>query len=193
MPLRGREILDWLPITIPADATGRNYAFEPKQVRDLLQTAESFEHDKHWQNPRQQIAQMNELCEQAGAKFLLVLAPTKARVVLPLVANRLNAAKVRAFAAIDYKKPLTSESEFLEELLSSADSKEKVIADWCNSESIPFFSPAPVLRHAMAQGIQVYYSYDQHWTPEGHEHVARAIQEFVGQKFRLGAEGISKR
>jgi|CXWL01.1.fsa_nt_gi hypothetical protein len=181
-PLPGGEIIDWLPLTVPPGPQGRNYTFEPKQLRDLLQARESFENDKHWHNPRQQIAEMNDLCKSAGAQFVLVLAPTKARVLLPLVANRLDASNVRSFAAIDYKKPLPPTGEFLGELLSRADSKEQTIAAWCASQSIPFFSPAHALRAAIAEGNQAYFTYDQHWTPTGHEVFARALHVFLSHQ-----------
>lgn len=192
-PLAGGEIIDWLPLTVPQGSQGRSYAFEPKQLRDLLQTKESFENDKHWHNPRRQIAEMNDLAKSAGAKFVLVLVPTKARVLLPLVKDQLDASKVRAFAALDYKKPLPQASEFLDELLVRADSKENVIAAWCDSQSIPFFSPARALREAMAAGTQAYFSYDQHWTPEGHEAFARALHDFLSQHNLLESEELSTR
>lgn len=181
-PLPNADLIAWLPLTVPDSPHGRNYAFEPKQLRDLLQTQDAFENDKHWHNPRGQIGEMNELCKKAGAQFVLVLAPTKARVVLPLVANRLNASHVRSFAAIDYKKPLPPEGEFLAELLTRADAKEQTLASWCASESIPFFSPAVALRSAIAEGNQVYYTYDQHWSPTGHDVFAHALFTFITEK-----------
>lgn len=178
-PLPDGEILDWLPLSVPQSGPARPYAFEPKQLRDLLISYEQFENDKHWHNPRDQISQMNDLCKSAGAEFVLVMAPTKARVLLPLVAQRLDADKVRQFTSIDYKKPLPPTESFLSELLTLADSKERVISDWCANQGIPFFSPAEQLRTATAEGTQCYYSYDQHWTPLGHEVFAKALGEFL--------------
>ncbi len=177
--LSGGEVLDWLPLAIPAGPAARHYAFEPKQLRDLLQTRDDFAADKHWHNPRNQIAEMNRLCAAAGAKFVLIYAPTKAHVVLPLVADRLDAVKVRAFTAIDYSKPMPEADRFLPELLSRLDAKESVIAEWCKTESILFFSATASLRDAVNRGEQMYYTYDQHWTPLGHEVVARAVSAFL--------------
>lgn len=175
----GLEVIDWLPLAVPNDTRAKYYAFEPKQIRDLLQTEIGFENDKHWLNPREQIAEMNRLARDAEAGFVLVLAPTKARVLLPLVADRLDPARLRAFAAIDYKKALPDESEFVSELLSRINSKESVIKSWCASAGISFFSPANALREATESGSQIYFSYDQHWTPTGHETFARSLLEFL--------------
>ena len=177
-PVPEGEVIGWLPLEVPR-GSAKFYAFEPKQLRDLLQTEEAFENDKHWHNPRQQIAEMNRLAADAGARLILVLAPTKARVLLPLVAERLDSAMVRAFAAIDYKRPMPDEADFLAELLARAESKENVIARWCASEDISFFSPVTAFREAIASGAQPYFTYDQHWTPDGHELFARKLFEFL--------------
>jgi hypothetical protein len=65
------------------------------------------------------------------------------------------------------------------ELRSRLEAKESVIADWCREESIPFFSTTQALRDAIAAGQQAYYSYDQHWTPVGHDVVGRAVFDFL--------------
>ncbi len=192
-PLPNAHLIDWLPLTVPDSPQGRNYAFQPKQLRDLLQTRDAFESDKHWHNPREQIGAMNELCKKAGAQFVLVLAPTKARVVLPLVASGLNASHIRSFAALDFKKPLPPEGEFLSELLARADSKEQTIASWCASQSIPFFSPAAALRSAIAAGNQVYYTYDQHWSPAGHQVFAKSLYDFLHENGSLTGSELTTR
>jgi len=181
-PLAGSDVLDWLPLAVPPGPGAHYYAFEPKQLRDLLQSREEFASDKHWHNPRSQIAEMNKLCADAGARLVLVFAPTKAHVVLPLAAERLSADRVRAFTAIDYKKPLPDAAVFMAELLSRLDAKEFVIADWCREESIPFVSTTRALRDAIAAGQQTYYTYDQHWTPVGHEVVGRAVCDFLREQ-----------
>ncbi len=38
------------------------------------------------------------------------------------------------------------------------------------------------LRAAAVSGTQVYFTYDQHWTPEGHEIVAEAVHRFLTDK-----------
>lgn len=190
-PLVGAGVLDWLPLAIPPGPGEKYYAFEPKQLRDLLQSREEFSGDRHWHNPRGQIAEMNRLCADAGSRFVLLFAPTKAHVVLPLVADQLDAERVRAFTAIDYKKVLPAAATFKSDLLSRLDSRESVVADWCAEESIPFFSLTKALRDALAAGQQTYYTYDQHWTPVGHEVVGRAIFDFLVNHSILDRDEVS--
>jgi len=178
-PVRGIEMLDWLPLTIPAGAGAKYYAFEPKQLRDLYGSAEEFEVDKHWLNPRAQIKEMYDLTTQAGATFVLTFAPTKAHVVLPLAGTALPADKVKRFTAISYDEPLPDGPEFLATLLSRLDAREQVIGSWCARENISFVSLTSPLREAAQAGRQVYYTYDQHWSPEGHAVVAEALSRFL--------------
>ena len=59
---------------------------------------------------------------------------------------------------------------------------ESVVDQWCDSQSIPFFSATAALRAAAGGGRQVYFTYDNHWTPLGHEVVAQALHQFWSQR-----------
>ncbi|MBI4719163.1 MAG: hypothetical protein HY763_15290 [Planctomycetes bacterium] len=179
-PVCGAEAIDWLPLAMPAGAGARYYAFEPKQLRDLWVSREEFAVDRHWLNPRGQLAAMNELCQKAGATLVIIYAPTKAHVVLPPAAERLSAAKIRAYTALSAREELPPAEEFLPELLQRADAKEAVVAEWCARSQIPFLSLTAALRRAAVAGTHVYYTYDQHWSPDGHAVVADAVGRFVG-------------
>ena len=100
---------------------------------------------------------------------------------LAAVADHLPGDKVRAFTALRYKKPLPGPATFLANLLQRADARESVTHEWCQREGISFFSVTEVLRRAAIGGKQVYYTYDQHWTPEGYEVVARAVYQHLAR------------
>ncbi len=175
-------MLDWLPLAIPEGPGGGYYTFAPKQLRDLYSSHTEFSHDRHWLNARNLMAQMNKRCREAGCRFIVVYAPTKAHVMLPVVSDRLPAEKVRAFTTLSYKKDLPEPITFLANLLNHVEAKESVVGQWCREESIPFVSVTEPLRAAALDGTQVYYTYDQHWTPEGHEIVAEALSRFLADK-----------
>ncbi|MHC4695108.1 MAG: alginate O-acetyltransferase AlgX-related protein [Planctomycetota bacterium] len=178
-PVKGSEVLDWLPLAIPAGPNANHYAFAPKQLRDLCESRDEFSRDKHWLNPRRQLREMNELCIEAGCRLVVVFAPTKAHVTLPAVAGDLPADKVRAFTALRYKKPLPEPEEFLANLLERTDARESIMREWCQREGISFSSLTAPLREAALAGDHVYYTYDQHWTPIGHEVVAEAVYKHL--------------
>lgn len=175
--VKGAEVLDWLPIRIPPCDAGRAYAFAPKQLRDRMKDAEQFSIDPRWLNTRRILLTLRDVCRDAGAELVVVYAPTKAHVIVPIVADRLPADKVRAFTAMSYKGPMPDASTFLAALLDRLDDTEQVVREYCGREAIRFVSTTEALRAAAAEGTQVYFTYDQHWTPEGHEVAARVIAE----------------
>lgn len=184
--------IDWLPLAIPQGPEARYYAFEPKQLRDLYESREEFAADKHWLNPQGQIGEMNKLCRDSGCQLVVVFAPTKAHVTLPIVADRLVPEKVRAFTAISYKDELPEPREFLRKLLENADAREEVVGDWCRRQAIPFVSLTGSLRKAAAHGKQVYFTYDQHWTPDGHEVVAQTVHRYLVEHHLTEAPTVSQ-
>ncbi len=177
-PLKDAGEIDWLPLAIPEGLGAKYYAFEPKQLRDLYQGRDDFAADRHWLNPRGQLEEMSRLCQDAGCKLVIVFAPTKAHVTLPLAAEKLVAEKVRAFTAISYKEELPEAGEFLRNLLLNVEAREEVVGEWCLRQTIPFISLTAALREAARQGKQVYFTYDQHWTTDGHEVVSETIHQF---------------
>ena len=185
----GSEVVDWLPLLLPQGSeAARPYAFEPKQLRDLYITEEEFSADKHWLNPRGQLGQINELCREAGAQLFVVLAPTKAHVTIPLAGDGLPAVHVRTFTKYKYKHDLPEPAQFMTELLGRVESRENVVREWCERESIPFIGITVALRRAITEGKQVFFSYDQHWTPIGHDVVAEIIAQRLLQESASQAE-----
>ena len=178
----GIEMLDWLPLTVPEKQDARYYAFVPTQLRDLYFSREAFARDRRWLNPQGQIAEMHRLCKEAGAELVVVYAPVTAHVMLPVVADHLPADKVRAFTAISYHEDLPATDVFLRTLLERLDARESVVGEWCEQESIPFVTLTRALREAAVRGVQVYYTYNEHWTPDGHEVVADAIVPYVKRR-----------
>ena len=175
----GVEILNWLPLEIPQGPKANYYAFGPEKLRDLYESQDAFARDRHWLVVRRSLQRMNELCEAAGCRFVVVFAPTNAHVILPLVSDRLPAEKVRAFTAISYKYTLPPPDVFLANLVAWVDAREKVVAEWCDHGSIPFISLTEPLRNAAKGGTQVYYTYNQHWSPDGHKVVAAHVADVL--------------
>ena len=190
---RGVEILDWLPLSIPEGPKAHPYTFAPKQLRDLYLSEEGFSVDRHWLNPRKQLEEMNELCTASGARFIVVFAPTKAHVTMPMMADRLPAEKVRSFMKLRYKYELPEPDSFLTQLLANAGAKENVIHQWCRKNTVPFISLTSALRASTRAGLQTYYTYDQHWTPEGHDVTARAVHRFLQEHHLFDMSDVTSR
>ena len=48
-------------------------------------------------------------------------------------------------------------------------------------EGIEFISTTDILREQMTRGVQVYYTYDQHWTRWGHLAVAQIVSRYLSR------------
>jgi len=177
--VNGIETLDWVPLAVPPGPLAKRYAFAPKQVIDLYKSREEFESERKWSNTRRILDEMREACDRAGCAFVLAYAPTKAHVTIPLVADSLPAERVRAFVTLEKEIDLPDAATFLSELLERVDARESVVRDWCRFAGIPFLSLTIPMRAAAAGGRQVYYTYDQHWSPVGHAVVAEAVAEWL--------------
>ena len=181
------DVLSWMPIGVPAGAAARYYAFAPKQMLDLLADPQNFRSGKKWGLVRDVLTTLRDRCRSIQATLLLTYVPDVAHVVLPLAADRLPGDQVRAFAAIGGKADLPAGKDFLKDLLPYMEVRESVVAEWAQQAGVAFVSLTPVLRAATARGRQVYYTYDQHWTPDGHDVAATALYEYL-QSHRLPSD-----
>jgi hypothetical protein len=171
------DILSWLPLQVPEGPDGKYYAFAPKQITQAYQNETIFENSAEWDAVVSTLEQMQDACSQAGCRLVIAYAPTKAHVLMPLVVDRLPVEKVRAFCRLGSKR-VPDAKTLMANLVPYLDSRVAVVQRWCAAQSIPFVDTTEALREAISQGQQVYFTYDQHWTPLGHEVVARTVAEF---------------
>jgi len=59
---------------------------------------------------------------------------------------------------------------------------ESVVAQYFRDRGIAFISLTGALRQAAREGVQTYFTYDQHWTPDGHRVVAAEILPALGSR-----------
>ncbi len=178
----GIEMLSWMPVRVPV-RTGPYYAFSPNLLLDLYKTPEKLAASEQWAAIRENFLRMRDLCAQREDRFIIAYAPSKPHVMLPLAVDRIPADKLHAFARLR-EDDLPPPEEFRDELMGSLDNKERLVREWCAAEKIEFVSLTEPLRAAMADGRQVYFTYDDHWSPKGHEVVAEVLD-------RYGACGIT--
>lgn len=181
-PVSGGEAISWLPVGIGRGTKRSHYAFAPKRMMRHYETAEEFVEGEDWEVSRRILREIKKACEEGGAELLMVYAPDKPHVVLSVAAGELPAEQVRAFGALK-KKKLPEADVFVKELVAGLEVKEGVTRAFCESESIAFVSATGVLSEAAGSGRQVYYTYDQHWTPIGHEVVAGLLADSLGGQF----------
>ncbi len=174
----GEDQLSWMPVAVPLEGGTNYYAFSPSAMITHCVTKEKFVKHKYWRRTRHNLEQMRTVCQENGAKFVVVYAPSKPHVAMPLAREAMPADKLRTFAALRLKGDIPEAEEFKEQFFAHLDDQEEVVADWCGKNDVPFLSLTPLLADHMQRGEQVFFTYDEHWTPKGHEVVAAAIAEF---------------
>mgnify|MGYP000652970109 CR=1 FL=1 len=172
----GIEKIAWLPFRVPDGPAGRFYAFAPKQITQGYLTPAEFEGSREWKALASILNRMQGVCRAAGIRLVLGFAPNKAHVALPPALDRLPAEAVRSFAAIASRK-LPDAQAFVRALPERFEAREAVVRRWCESSGVEFVSLTGPLRESVVRGEQVYYTYDQHWTPLGHDLAARVLAE----------------
>jgi hypothetical protein len=114
-------------------------------------------------------------------RLVIAYAPSKPHVVLPLLRDQVSAEQLRAFAALrDHAGDLPPPESLRDRLYRNLDTQEHVLGDWCAERGIEFVSLTAMLRDRVADGVPVYFTYDAHWTEEGHAavsaHFARVLR-----------------
>ena len=177
-PVAGAEILSWMPVALPPGPEAQYYAFEPKRLVRLYWTQAAFRESYGWASTAEVFRRIKALCAEEGIRLVVVYAPSKPHVVMPLVADRVTAEQLHAFASFKARN-LPPPGEFKRELVARLDTQEAVAREFFAAEGVEFISTTAILRQWAAAGRQVYYTYDQHWTALGHEAVAEAVARTV--------------
>ncbi|UCG46230.1 MAG: hypothetical protein JSU94_12070 [Phycisphaerales bacterium] len=169
--------LSWLPVGIPEGPGSRYYTFKVKRLLDHYVTRESFRKSKGCKKTCQSLARINETCRRNNARLIVLYAPDKPHTIVPLLNGIVTPEQLRAFMALR-EKNLPPVEKLMGVLAERLEVQESTFEDFCRAESIEFLSLTAPLREAIAQGKQAYFTYDQHWTPVGHEIVVNALSAY---------------
>ncbi|MCZ6817817.1 MAG: GDSL-type esterase/lipase family protein [Planctomycetota bacterium] len=186
VPGHVRPVVSWLPLAIPDGPEAKYYAFGPKGLVENSQDKAAFESGQRWIDTSDSLLKLKRACDVVGSELIILYAPTKARVVLPLVRPRIPLTQIRAFAAL--RRPDVPDPEtFAELLFRNLPAREAVVRQWCRERGVRFLSTTDTLRESVAAGRQVYFTYDHHWTPLGH----RVVAELIHQRSLRAGESMS--
>lgn len=185
-PVRGAEILSWMPVAVPPGPGVRYYAFKPKRLMRLYWTECEFRQSFGWTSTVKVFKMIKELCDRETIRLVFAYAPSKPHVVMPLVKENISPEHLHGFASLK-KLGLPAPKEFKKKLYDRLDSQENVLREFCQSQGIGFVSATAALQSLAARGRQVYYTYDQHWTPLGHVVVAEELSRYFRSTIPSGA------
>ncbi|HEY9036218.1 MAG TPA: SGNH/GDSL hydrolase family protein [Pseudomonadales bacterium] len=172
------EKMGWMPVRLATPMGDQYYSFPPKRLKYLNVTAEQFAQSPDWTSVRDVLLEMKALTEESGARLVIVYAPSTPHVVLPLVESSVPADQLHRFMLYETDRVPAADT-LKAEVFARLDNQESVVRDFCREQGLAFVSTTVPLRDAMQRGEQVYYSYDQHWTPQGNAVVASVLEQFL--------------
>lgn len=185
LPVVDAGRVDWLPLEVPSGSGSTYYAFSPRKVAELYRSPQEVRAQRGWRQVADGIERAARVCTERGIRLVVAYAPVKPHVVLPLVSDTLDGDTLLAFTKIqgdrlpEAARKTTDGGAFLRTLLEGIDNLEEATREVCRASGVEFVSLTQPLRAATAAGGQTYFVYDQHWSPLGHEVVARALTSAV--------------
>jgi hypothetical protein len=172
------KALSWLPVAIPDELDAKYYTFTVKNLLAHFDDKETFLRSKSCQKTFANLRQINEICKSNDIRFIMIYAPDKSHVLLPIIQHKVSPESLRAFMLLKASN-LPPTDKLIDTVLTRLDIKESEVKKFCREESIEFVSLTEPLREGINLGRQLYFTYDDHWTPIGHEVVANTISRYV--------------
>ncbi|MBK8289178.1 MAG: hypothetical protein IPK95_11545 [Cellvibrionales bacterium] len=174
------ETVGFMPVAIESPAGKQYYSFDPKRLRYLVESSEQqFSVSADWKNVRDVLEQFVELSRKDGFRLVFVYAPSAPHVVMPLVQDKIPAQQLLNFSRFKQKDLNLDPEIYKQQVMARLDSQENVWRNWCRESGVECLSTTVALRQAAAAGVQVYYTYDQHWTPEGNTVTAKLLTDYL--------------
>ncbi len=169
--------VSWLPVAVPQGQEAKYYAFDFKSLRDDCIDRKAFETSGGWKGTSEKLLEIKKLCDENGIRLVVVYAPDKPHLLMPLIKDDVPKEKLYAFMSLKMKN-LPTVGEITDFVCKNLDSKESAVGEFCKAQSIEFLSLTKPLQDAIKSGKQAYFTCDQHWTPVGHSIVADAAMAF---------------
>ncbi|MFA5687645.1 MAG: hypothetical protein WC959_00610 [Kiritimatiellales bacterium] len=167
----------WLPFRLP-DGGAYGYAFDVKRLEQHYITAESFNATKACRESIRLLQEAIDVCRANDIQLVVLYAPDKPHILIHDIAAQVPAGQVRAFLRTRLND-LPPAPEFMDALIAGTAVREKIFRDLCQANEVQFISLTEPLRQQTRAGVRTYYTYDQHWTPEGHDVVADFLHETI--------------
>ena len=189
-PLPPSPALSWMPAAVTAGGATHHYAWEPKHMMRLDWEPAAFAAAPEWTTNEVELRQIADLAHERGVRLVFAYAPSKPHVVLPLLRDPVSAEQLHAFAALrDHPGELLPPEPFRDRLYRNLDTQENTLRDWCAGRGVGFVSLTKVLRERIAEGVPAYFTYDPHWSDEGHVAVATHLATILFGDVPGGTEG----
>jgi len=177
-PSNPNGALSWLPVAIPDGPDAKYYTFKVKRLLVHFVSRDDFLRSKGCRKSFEALRRIKKICDEKNVRFIVLYAPDKPHTLLPLIKDKITAEQLRAFMALK-ERNLPPAEELMDVVFARLQVKESVIEEFCRQQSIGFVGLTKPLRQKISEGQQAYFTYDQHWTPTGHEIAASTLYRYI--------------
>ena len=161
-------------MAVPDGNDAKYYTFKVKKLLAHFETQEKFLGSYGCKKTFEAICEMKKLCSRKDIRLIVAYAPDEPHILLPLIKHKITPQQLYAFMSIRAKN-LPAPENLMDLTLSRLNIQESETEKFCRQQSIEFVSLTQALRQSVAAGRQAYFTYDQHWTPIGHQVVAELL------------------
>jgi len=170
--------LSFLPVAVPDGNDVRYYTFKVKKLLAHFETQEQFLSSYGCKKTFEAIGELKKFCSQKDIRLVIAYAPDEPHILLPLIKHKITPQQLYNFMSIKAKN-LPAPENLMDLTLSRLSIQESETEKFCRQQSIEFVSLTEALRQNVAAGRQAYFTYDQHWTPIGHQVVADVLSNYL--------------
>ena len=175
------EKLGFMPIAVSHGDVTHHYSFDPKRAIYLNYSKDEFTNSPEWKATAKILGQLIHISREHNIKPVFIYAPSTPHVVMPLVKDTIPAEQLRYFISRK-QKHLPPADALKQQVYDNLDVEQNTVLDFCRAQNIDCVALTEALQHETANGVQTYFSYDQHWTPDGQRIAAETIEKFLREK-----------
>ena len=161
----------------------RELWFWPIYLYHLASPMARIAQGRAWEESWACIQRSRALCEERGARFVVVYLPSKEQVYWPYVER--DPELLERTLHFDSPEASFDPTKFGEAMLEYAGDLEELVASSCSEAGIPFHSGTPALTALAARGELGYLVTDTHWQIAGQEAVLETLLDFLRETGQL--------
>ena len=134
------------------------------------------------------ILRVKELCDEANARLVIVIFPTKGGVYLPLLQGAYDPDKFDRYIIEMMGESPAEGHTWQGDFLSNHRDLSTIVQEFCVAHAIDCLDLWPAFHAAASQGELVYFPFDTHWNAQGHRLAAKAMVHQLQERGYLNAD-----
>lgn len=170
--------------SVPMAGQTLQVALMPPYLQTLNFSERTLENHPGWKATKAAYVKMQQACNAAGSRLVVMFIPFKSQVYLPLLRKHFAPADLdRALRFYFRNDPTPVDLDVME---ANRLAQNRLLGRFCQQAGIPLLDLTTALQREAELGRNVYFADDAHWNAAGHAVAARELAEFLRTRNLLG-------